>query len=61
MGGEAGVNPRPRAIGLPGRGPGEMAVLEFGAADRPVDLVFLHANGFNGLAYRILLAPLADR
>ncbi|MGI9169570.1 MAG: alpha/beta fold hydrolase [Caulobacteraceae bacterium] len=36
-----------------------MAALEFGPADRPVDLIFLHANGFNALAYRAILAPLA--
>jgi pimeloyl-ACP methyl ester carboxylesterase len=38
-----------------------MAYLDFGPADRPVDVVFLHANGFNARAYRTLLAPLADR
>lgn len=36
-----------------------MAVLEFGRADGPVDLVFVHANGFNAMTYRSLLAPLA--
>jgi pimeloyl-ACP methyl ester carboxylesterase len=36
-----------------------MAIWEFGPADRPVDLVFLHANGFNALTYRAILAPLA--
>jgi pimeloyl-ACP methyl ester carboxylesterase len=38
-----------------------MAVLDFGDPDRPVDLVFLHANGFNALTYRTVLEPLADR
>jgi pimeloyl-ACP methyl ester carboxylesterase len=38
-----------------------LAVLEFGPADRPYDLLFLHANGFNALTYRRVLAPLADR
>jgi len=38
-----------------------MATFEFGPADRRVDLVFLHANGFNALTYRAILAPLADR
>lgn len=38
-----------------------MAVLEWGDPERPVDLVFAHANGFNALTYRTLLAPLADR
>jgi pimeloyl-ACP methyl ester carboxylesterase len=50
-----------RAIALPGRGAGEMAYLDFGDPDRPVDLVFLHANGFNALTYRQVLAPLARR
>ena len=36
-----------------------MAAFEFGPADRPIDLVFLHANGFNALTYRSILAPLA--
>ncbi|MGI9169856.1 MAG: alpha/beta fold hydrolase, partial [Caulobacteraceae bacterium] len=36
-----------------------MAALEFGPADRPIDLIFLHANGFNAAAYRAILAPLA--
>ena len=36
-----------------------MATWEFGSADRPIDLVFLHANGFNALTYRAILAPLA--
>lgn len=40
-------------------GPGEMAALEFGPADRAVDVVFVHANGFNAQTYRALLAPLA--
>ena len=44
---------------LPGRGPGEMAMLEFGDPARPVDLIFLHANGFNALTYRTILEPLA--
>jgi pimeloyl-ACP methyl ester carboxylesterase len=35
-------------------------VLELGRADGPVDLVFLHANGFNATTYRPLLAPLAE-
>jgi pimeloyl-ACP methyl ester carboxylesterase len=36
-----------------------MAMLEFGDPRRPVDLVFLHANGFNALTYRAILQPLA--
>ena len=51
---------RDHTIALPSRG-GEMAAYEMGPADRPVDLVFSHANGFNARTYRSLLAPLADR
>lgn len=40
-------------------GAGEMAVLDFGDPQRPVDLIFLHANGFNAFAYRALLQPLS--
>ncbi|MDR3510106.1 MAG: alpha/beta hydrolase [Caulobacteraceae bacterium] len=43
------------------RGPAALAALDFGDAGRPVDVVFLHANGFNALTYRSALAPLADR
>lgn len=46
---------------LPGRGPGELNVLDFGPRDRRPDLVFLHANGFNACTYRRILAPLAQR
>ena len=42
-------------------GAGEMAVLDFGDPDRPVDMVFAHATGFNAMTYRALLAPLAER
>jgi pimeloyl-ACP methyl ester carboxylesterase len=45
-------------IPLPGRG-GAMAALEFGAPDRPVDIVFSHANGYNAAAYRSILQPLS--
>lgn len=40
-------------------GVGEMSVMDFGDARRPVDLVFVHANGFNAATYRSLLAPLS--
>jgi len=33
--------------------------VEFGEPGRPVDLLFLHGNGFNGLSYRAAFAPLA--
>jgi pimeloyl-ACP methyl ester carboxylesterase len=36
-----------------------MAYLDFGAPERPVDVVFSHANGFNGRTYRAILEPLA--
>ena len=35
-----------------------MHALTWGPADRPVDVVFLHANGFNALTYRQVLEPL---
>jgi pimeloyl-ACP methyl ester carboxylesterase len=47
-----------RMIPLPSRG-GAMAALDLGPADRPVDIVFSHANGFNGRTYRTILQPLA--
>ena len=50
--------PRTRLVELPARG-GAMALLDFGDAARPVDIVFVHANGFNARTYRSILAPLA--
>ena len=53
----------PRRLTVPIRnryGEGDMAVLDFGPRERPVDLVFAHANGFNAYTYRSLLAPLAE-
>jgi pimeloyl-ACP methyl ester carboxylesterase len=38
-----------------------MAGVAFGDAARPLDVIFLHANGFNGLTYRHALEPLADQ
>lgn len=35
-----------------------MSAVHFGPVDVPVKLVFLHANGFNGLAYRSILEGL---
>jgi pimeloyl-ACP methyl ester carboxylesterase len=52
------AEPRERMIPLPTRG-GEMAALEFGPRDRPIDIIFSHANGFNGRTYRTILQPLA--
>lgn len=52
----------PRRISVPidnRWGGGEMAVLDFGDPKRPVDLVFVHANGFNAFTYRTVLQPLS--
>ena len=40
-------------------GAGELSVMDFGDEKRPVDLIFIHANGFNAGTYRSLLAPLS--
>ncbi len=37
---------------------GTMAAVHFGPRSEPVKMVYLHANGFNGLTYRCLLEPL---
>lgn len=53
--------PRRRMIALgAGRGPGEMAALDFGDPSRPIDIVFIHANGFNAHTYRSILGPLSE-
>ena len=49
-----------RAIALPGRGHGSISYLDFGNPDRPVDLVFMHATGFNALTYRRLIEPMPE-
>lgn len=52
----------PRRLKLPVEnrwGDGDLSVLDFGDPKRPVDLVFVHANGFNAMTYRSLLAPLS--
>lgn len=59
MGARVTSPPRERLIPLPGRG-GAMAAWEFGDTDRPVDIVFLHANGFNARTYASILSPLAS-
>jgi pimeloyl-ACP methyl ester carboxylesterase len=38
---------------------GEMAALDFGDGARPVDAVFLHANGLNAMTYRSVIGPLS--
>jgi pimeloyl-ACP methyl ester carboxylesterase len=53
------ILPRRRMIPLASRaGAGDMAVQEFGPAGRALDVLFLHANGFNAFTYRQILAPL---
>jgi pimeloyl-ACP methyl ester carboxylesterase len=56
---EAAPAPRRRGLAIGDPSGGTLAAIEFGPPDRPVAAVFLHANGFNALAYRFLLAPLA--
>ena len=55
------LQPRRRTFAITSRGaPAVLAGLDFGDPDRPVDVVFLHANGFNAMTYRSVLAPLAE-
>jgi pimeloyl-ACP methyl ester carboxylesterase len=52
--------PRRRTFAISSRGQGgELAAIEFGDPDRPIDVIFLHANGFNAMTYGSVLAPLA--
>ena len=37
---------------------GEISALHFGPQDKPAELLFLHANGFNAQTYRAVLEPL---
>jgi pimeloyl-ACP methyl ester carboxylesterase len=54
--------PRRRTFAITSRGePGELAAIEFGDPARPIDVIFLHANGFNAMTYRSVLAPLTPR
>ena len=48
--------PRRRTVRL---ADGEMSLLDFGDPGRPVDAVFVHANGFNAQTYRTVLQPLS--
>ena len=53
-------DPRRRMIDIVAAdGAGQVAALEFGDPSRPLDVLFLHANGFNASTYRSALAPLA--
>lgn len=55
------VQPRRLTVPVQNRfGAGDMAVLDFGPSDRPVDIIFAHANGFNAYTYCQLLMPLAQ-
>ena len=38
---------------------GQMSAVHFGRTSNPLKLVFLHATGFNALAYKTLLEPLS--
>jgi pimeloyl-ACP methyl ester carboxylesterase len=38
---------------------GEVAILDFGDPNRPVDVLFSHGNGFNAMCHAPALAPLA--
>lgn len=49
--------PRRRTVRL---ADGEMSVLDFGDPGRPVDAVFVHANGFHARTYRAVLQPLSS-
>ncbi len=40
---------------------GMMSGVHFGHTDRDVDMVFLHANGFHGRAFRSILEPVATQ
>ncbi|MDR3506950.1 MAG: alpha/beta hydrolase [Caulobacteraceae bacterium] len=57
------LEPRRRTLDLTDAGAREpgayLAGLEFGDPNRPLDAVFLHANGFNAMTYRTVLAPLS--
>jgi len=54
------VAPRRRTLRIQTpTGPGDIAGLEFGDPARPIDVIFLNANGFNAMTYRAMLSPLA--
>jgi pimeloyl-ACP methyl ester carboxylesterase len=55
------AEPRRRTLAIEtDAGPAELAAVAFGDPRRPVDVVFLHANGFNALTYRSVLQPLGE-
>ncbi|MBG7614336.1 alpha/beta hydrolase [Brevundimonas sp. BAL450] len=49
----------PLSVAASGQESGSMSGLDLGDPGRPVDLIFVHANGFNAGTYRFLLEPLA--
>ena len=52
--------PRRLSVPIDNRwGAGRMSVMDYGDPNRPVDLIFSHANGFNAATYRSLLSPLS--
>ncbi|MEX6725132.1 alpha/beta fold hydrolase [Parapedomonas caeni] len=54
---DASPTPRSLTCRLPD---GDMHALAFGDPARPVDLLFVHATGFNAATYSQLLAPLGE-
>lgn len=47
-------------LGPSGKEGGEVAAVSWGDPDRPPDVLWAHANGFNAVTYRSILGPLAD-
>ena len=57
---ETPPEPRRRLLSIASGGvAAELAALDFGDPARSIDVVFMHANGFNAMTYRQILAPLA--
>ena len=52
---DANQPPRRQMIPIPD---GQVATVAFGDPARPLDVLFIHANGFNAHTYRAILAPL---
>jgi pimeloyl-ACP methyl ester carboxylesterase len=57
-GSDAQANLARREIDLRDAAGGRVAAIGFGDPAKPVDVLFLHANGFNALTYRSILEPL---
>lgn len=57
----AAIDAARRWFDLPSRGAGaRLAGLAFGDTGRPLDVLFLHANGFNARTYRAVLSDLPE-